>query len=59
MSQIIDMKRLHMGCGESLCRPLPLPVINKRRLPARQQAVIGRNGAEATGKGKNVQDLDC
>jgi hypothetical protein len=51
------MKRLHMGCGESLRRPLPLPVTNKRRLPASQLAVSERNDAEATDKGKNGRDL--
>jgi hypothetical protein len=57
MTQVFDMKRLHMGCGESLRRPLPLPVAHMRRLPSSPQAVIDRKGAEATGKGNTEREL--
>jgi hypothetical protein len=46
MTQVFDMKRLHMGCGESLRRQLPLLGYNKiRRLPS-PQAVSDREGVE-------------
>jgi hypothetical protein len=57
MTQIIDMKRLHMGCGESLRRPLPLLVTIKWRLFASQQAAIERNVSETTGKGKIGREM--
>ncbi len=46
MTQVFDMKRLHMGCGESLRRQLPLWGYNKMRRLSSPQAVSDREGVE-------------
>jgi hypothetical protein len=50
MTQVIDMRRLHMGCGESLQPHLPLPFYSKRRQTILTQTVPGR----MTAKGKKT-----
>lgn len=42
MTRFFDMRRLHMGCGESLQPHLLLPVYGMRRQPVSTQAAIGR-----------------
>jgi hypothetical protein len=52
MAQTIDMKRLHMGCGESLRGHLPLAFLIKRRPMSSPQANTGCNESETVSKGK-------
>ena len=51
MTQAFDMKRLHMGCGESLQSQLPQQGYDKSRLSARAEGVPNRRaGTVAAGK---------
>jgi len=56
MAQAFDMRRLHMGCGESLRRQLPLPVSLKLLPKPASKTVIDRNGAETVTKDKTQPD---
>ncbi len=56
MTQAFDMRRLHMGCGESLRVQLPLQVSLKRVPDPALKMVIERHGAEAATKDKSVTD---
>lgn len=48
MAQAFDMRRLHMGCGESLQPHLPLPVHGKRLQATSEPATKGRDGEQMT-----------
>ncbi len=52
MTQHIDMRRLHMGCGESLQSHLPLPAYGKRRQQASPPVIIEHPDGEAKGSKK-------
>jgi hypothetical protein len=54
MTQVFDMKRLHMGCGESLRRQLPLWDYSKVRRLESPQADSERNGI-ADGVSRKLQ----
>lgn len=56
MAQAFDMKRLHMGCGESLRRALPLLVYGKRPLSPSPQVEIERQSNDGTGNRNNQRD---
>ena len=55
MGQVINMRRLHMGCGESLRSALPLTINLKRRANPTGPAA---KSADTVGKGspKNQRD---
>ena len=50
MTQAFDMKRLHMGCGESLQSQLPQQGYDKSRLTARADGAPNRRTATAAPK---------
>ena len=52
MAQVYDMRRLHMGCGESLRHHLPLPIYGKCYLPASARIGVGRHAGETIGNKK-------
>jgi hypothetical protein len=56
MTQLIDMKRLHMGCGESLWRHLPLVFLTKRHLDSMIQATSSRCRSETRCRGKTGRE---
>lgn len=56
MTQIIDMRRLHMGCGESLQHHLSLPIYGKRCPPASIRAAMGRSTGEARATKKKQRE---
>ncbi len=56
MAQAFDMRRLHMGCGESLRRELPLLVYTKQPLLPVQQAGIDCNQNQETANRKPRAD---
>ena len=55
MGQVINMRRLHMGCGESLRSALPLTVNLKRRANPAGQATK-RADTVTKGSSKNQRD---
>ena len=56
MAQVFDMKRLHMGCGESLRRPLPTLVYGKRPLLPPPQGEPEHPGRAESANGKSRRD---
>ncbi len=56
MTQAFDMRRLHMGCGESLRRDLPQLVYSKRPLLPSPQSGIDRNESHETVSRKPQRD---
>ena len=55
MGQVINMRRLHMGCGESLRSALPLTVSLKRRANTTNQAA---KSADIVNKGSSKNQRD-
>ncbi|MCU7914420.1 MAG: hypothetical protein KZQ65_00620 [Candidatus Thiodiazotropha sp. (ex Gloverina cf. vestifex)] len=52
----VDMKRLHMGCGESLQAHLPSPFYNKRYLLSQLQRQLSRLGGGTVSSKKMVRE---
>jgi hypothetical protein len=52
MAQTFNMRRLHMGCGESLRRDLPLLVYGKRPLLPPLQTGFEHNESQETKRRK-------
>ncbi len=58
MAQVINMRRLHMGCGESLRRAFPLAFTPKRRAN-RTGSEGSRSGVVAEAPKKSQRDESC
>lgn len=56
MNQAFDMKRLHMGCGESLQSHLPQTIYNKLPLSSRTAGTSNRRGEAAASIKKHIRD---
>jgi hypothetical protein len=56
MTQVYDMRRLHMGCGESLQHHLPLPIYGKRYHPVSGWVAMGCDAGEAIGIKKSRRE---
>jgi hypothetical protein len=52
MAQLIDMRRLHMGCGESLQAHLPLALFGQRRRQATPRVMLEHPQGTAGGDKK-------
>lgn len=52
----VDMKRFHMGCGESLQAHLPPLFYSKRYLLSQLQSQLSRLGVGTASLRKNVQE---
>ena len=56
MTQAFDMKRLHMGCGESLQSQLPQQGYDKSRLSARVDGLPDRRAGTVAARKKRERD---
>jgi hypothetical protein len=56
MNQAFDMKRLHMGCGESLQSHLPQRIYDKLPPTSRTEGASNRRGSTAASIKKHVRD---